>query len=296
MATHRSMRSHFAGGFTLIELLVVIAVIAILMGILVPALSAARKMAQGTKCAANLKQLSLAWTMYADENQGWIVGANVLNNAYVPHQWVHRVAQSGDLGYRAGMSGDAAEAAGIETGALYPYVMEVKSYHCVADTSWKANRGKPHLGPTESPFRSYAIQDGLSGGPSSDPGSTEGYFGQKTAKKTTSLKFPAKIYVFLEEDEGQGRHNWGSWILDKDSTSWHDPISIWHKKGSTLGYADGHAELRVWRDQHTWLVSDGTRGTGMDIPGGYSQDLEFMQEGYVDMSPGARAGMRLRRR
>jgi len=56
-------------GFTLIELLVVIAIIAVLMSILMPALNRAREQGKRSTCLSNLKQLTLAWIMYADERR-----------------------------------------------------------------------------------------------------------------------------------------------------------------------------------------------------------------------------------
>src|SRR5206468_34674 len=57
--------------FTLVELLVVIGIIAVLVGMLLPALNRARQQAVSVQCMSNLKQVGLAALMYAHENHGW---------------------------------------------------------------------------------------------------------------------------------------------------------------------------------------------------------------------------------
>ncbi len=65
-----------ARGFTLVELLVVVAIIALLLGILIPALGQARKVAQAAACMAHLRGAGLATTTYTTANRGWLAGPN----------------------------------------------------------------------------------------------------------------------------------------------------------------------------------------------------------------------------
>ena len=77
-------------GFTLIELLVVIAIIAVLMAILMPSLNRAKEQGKRAACLANLKQMTLAWLMYNDENDGLIVNRALGRQVLAQQLWSRR--------------------------------------------------------------------------------------------------------------------------------------------------------------------------------------------------------------
>src|SRR6185436_502282 len=117
----RSIRS----GFTLIEFLVVIAIIAILAGMLLPALNKTKAKGQSAACIHNLKQMQLAWQMYTDESNdvmplNWIFDSGGFARN-LPGSWV--------LGNAAVDS----NLTNLTAGTLYPYLKSPRVYLCPGD-------------------------------------------------------------------------------------------------------------------------------------------------------------------
>lgn len=264
-------------GFTLIELLVVIAIIAMLLAVLVPALSAARKMAAGAVCLYNQGGLAKCYYIYSQEHNDKLVVAD-----QGPGRWVQRPqAADGTVAPDGGHDSTVAEKEiGLIAGTLYPYAESTKLYHCPADkrsTVSIQTRGK-------GPYRSYAIPAGANspGGSDTwvDTGITIGGHKMYPVRKYSDFESPGSKYIFVEEnythkagtsttnppDAGYNNGVWSFWN-GNSYTSWWDPLAPWHNDRTNLGYADGHAEKMVWKDERTVKFAHDRYSVEWDQPG-----------------------------
>ncbi len=262
-------------GFTLIELLVVIAIIALLLSILMPSLQAVKNKAMMLYSMSNMRTLSIAWNAYAHSNDSKLVGGQVwmdqsINNqpydnnpnGIRPFDWVFPLDPSS-----AGLSDHDKEMEGIRKGALWSYIENTKAYHSPGDRNWNKVTGA--YTTQMSPYRSYAISDAMNGM----------WIKDYCYRSLGKIRTPSSKMVFTEEEDNG---NWGSWILGAPgSNSWWDPLAAWYNKGTTsiFGFADGHAEKRVWKEKHTkdWIK---LQQPGHTSPPGETEDIQFMNRAY----------------
>jgi len=259
------IKSHAGDGFTLIELLVVIAIIAILAGLLVPALGAAKVKAQSVYCMNNTRQLAIAWRLYAEDNGDRLVFAYGTQ-----HGWLG----ISTLDFQGVNRSNWDTTRDIEVSPLFPYCESAAIFKCPGDDSTVLAKGQdlPRV-------RSIAMSNWVGG------------FGDrymsglwKVYLKTSDMVDPgaAQTWVFIDERKDSINdgifHTSMDGFPDIEKARIIDFPASYHGNAGGIAFADGHSEVHRWIDSRTTppLLKNRFLTLGVDSP--CNKDMFWLQE------------------
>lgn len=271
-----------AVAFTRIELVVVLAVTTLLVLLLLPALARSRVSDHAFQCQNNLRQLVNGWRMYAADNGdklaeafAWVVGGlgydghpDNTNLAYLRQSLIFPYLQNvGDL----------------HSSQLYPYLQTVGVFKCPADMS--KSRGK-----TGDPrVRSYSMNQQIRSFASNGHSDYPRWMIYKTTSEMTDPR-PSMLWVFI--DENPDSINDAAFAVKMDlagaAATWQSGPATYHSSACGFAFADGHSEMKKWKDPRT------TRGAmlttymysfsfGQTQP--WNPDIQWVQERTCSKGP-----------
>ena len=258
--THQvSRRRRRRSAFTLIDLLVAIATTALLVLLVVPTSSHVQPNMYAVQCRNNLRQLSVACKMYADDNNSSIVSAYPRYGGFMA-TWCAGSAETG--GASGNYTYGGADPAGIQAGLLWPYTRTLSLYHCPTDhrvadpaTTPSSQRGKPILRSISMNSYMAGMSYGASTSWTALNPATPRDPNRPVYLRDTEMKLPAQTFLLADEDFES--INDGMLIVDVGgSRRFIDLPSRAHRFGYGTSFADGHAETIQFKDDASkeWSV------------------------------------------
>ncbi len=246
-----------SNAFTLIELLVVIAIIAILAGMLLPALAKAKSKGQGIACLNNCRQLMQAWHLYATDFNDRVcnnfgVGETIQSISSKRYDnWVNNVMTWGAGGGIADQS--VTNRAWVQNGVLARYTASAFGiYKCPADKYLStAQKQRRYSGRLRSNVMN-AFFGRFNSSNKGDPtikGRNALLQQFRQFMKISDVPSPGNTWVTL--DEHPDSINDGYFINDPNRGQWGDTPASHHSGGCSFSFADGHSEIRKWLSKTT---------------------------------------------
>jgi prepilin-type N-terminal cleavage/methylation domain-containing protein/prepilin-type processing-associated H-X9-DG protein len=257
--------------FTLIELLVVIAIIAILAAMLLPALTYAKTKASRANCISNLRQLTIASTVYG------LDFADAIPPNYIQdtNAWV-----GGDVSRLPG----ATNVLDIQRGKLFPYNSALPVYRCPADKLGLAGRYVPRV-------RSYSVSAMMGINTASAANAVHPNIRENLKFIDVRLPGPASAFFFVDEQSDPNDLSGYDTLSSIDDgcfavnsatgpVQWQNSPASRHGNGGTLSFADGHAEFWKWLAPRTHLLK------GVNVQGTSPQDPDLARFRIASFPPG----------